>query len=107
MTYTVPMVSRGEIVLSDGNRTVRVPGEALSSGVDNGPAFIVYVDSMKYVEPQGDGETIDNATREAVISAITDYFFCRDVQRLISNPEPVTKPRKEQGDASGACKGSR
>ncbi|MDF0499953.1 Imm74 family immunity protein [Burkholderia cenocepacia] len=75
MTYTVPMVSRGEIVLSDGNRTVRVPGEALSSGVDNGPAFVVYVDSMKYVEPQGDGETIDNATREAVISAITDYFF--------------------------------
>ncbi|MCW5120076.1 immunity 74 family protein [Burkholderia cenocepacia] len=107
MTYTVPMVSRGEIVLSDGNRTVRVPGEALSSGVDNGPAFVVYVDSMKYVEPQGDGETIDNATREAVISAITAYFFCLDVQRLISNPEPVTKPRKEQGDASGACKGSR
>ncbi|WP_310629739.1 hypothetical protein [Burkholderia cenocepacia] len=56
MTYTVPMVSRGEIVLSDGNRTVRVPGEALSSGVDTGPAFVVYVDSMKYVEPQGDGE---------------------------------------------------
>lgn len=74
MTYTVQMVSRGEIVLSDGKRTVRVPGEALSSGVDNGPAF-VYVDSMKYVEPQGDGETIDNATREAMISAITDYFF--------------------------------
>ncbi|MCF1365082.1 immunity 74 family protein [Burkholderia cenocepacia] len=77
MTYKVLMVSRGEIVLSDGKRTVRVPGEALSSGVDNGPAFAVYVDSMKYVEPQGDGETIDNATREAVISAITDYFLSR------------------------------
>lgn len=32
---------------------------------------------MKYVEPQGDGETIDNATREAMISAITDYFLAR------------------------------
>ncbi|WP_321958831.1 Imm74 family immunity protein [Burkholderia cenocepacia] len=94
MTYKVLMVSRGEIVLSDGKRTVRVPGEALSSGVDTGPAFVVYVDSMKYVEPQGDGETIDNVIREAVISAITDYF-CRDVQRLISNPEPVTKLGKE------------
>ena len=37
MTYKVLMVSRGEIVLSDGERTVRVPGEALLPGVDNGP----------------------------------------------------------------------
>ncbi|WP_244110304.1 Imm74 family immunity protein [Burkholderia cenocepacia] len=71
------MVSRGEIVLSDGKRTVRALGEALSSGMDTGPAFVVYVDSMKYVEPQGDDETIDIATREAVISAITDYFLSR------------------------------
>ena len=47
MTYEVLMVSRGEIVLSDGKRTVRAPGEALLPGVDNGPAFVVYVDSKE------------------------------------------------------------
>ncbi|MCA8275801.1 immunity 74 family protein [Burkholderia sp. AU30280] len=77
MTYTVLMVSRGEIVLSDGHRTVRAPGEALLPGVDNRPAFVVYVDSMKYVETSNDGETIDAVTRQAVISAITAYFSSR------------------------------
>lgn len=41
MTYTVLMVSRGEIVLSDGKRTVRVPGEALSSGVDDSSSMSI------------------------------------------------------------------
>ncbi|NTZ09284.1 Imm74 family immunity protein [Burkholderia metallica] len=77
MTYKVLMVSRGEIVLSDGKRTVRAPGEASLPGVDNGPAFVVYVDSMKYVEPKSDGETIDTTTHQAVISAITEYFSSR------------------------------
>ena len=76
MTYKVLMVSRGEIVLSDGERTVRVPGEALLPGVDNA-VFVVYVDSMKCVEPRNDGEQIDTVTRQAVISAITAYFSSR------------------------------
>ncbi|VWC42352.1 hypothetical protein BLA6860_07092 [Burkholderia lata] len=77
MTYKVLMVSRGEIVLSDGQRTVRAPGEALLPGVDNGPAFVVYIDSMKYVEPTNDGEMIDAITHQAVILAITAYFSSR------------------------------
>ena len=77
MTYEVLMVSRGEIVLSDGKRTVRAPGEALLPGVDNGPAFVVSVDSMKYVEPRDDDGTIDAVTRQAVMSAITAYFSSR------------------------------
>lgn len=77
MTYKVQTVSRGEIVLSDGQCTVRAPGEALLPGVNNGPAFVVYVDSMKYVEPINDVETIDAATRHAVISAIAAYFSSR------------------------------
>ncbi|MCU9958345.1 Imm74 family immunity protein [Burkholderia sp. BKH01] len=77
MTYTILMVSRREIVLSDGHRTVRAPGEALLPGVGNGSAFVVYIDSMKYIESENDGETIDAVTRQAVISAITAYFSSR------------------------------
>ncbi|AXF19091.1 hypothetical protein CUJ89_00160 [Burkholderia pyrrocinia] len=74
MTYKVLTVSRGAIVLCDGKYTVRVLGEALLPVVDNGPAFVAYIDSLKYVEPIHDGETIDAVTRQAVISAITAHF---------------------------------
>ncbi|WP_193097358.1 Imm74 family immunity protein [Burkholderia sp. Z1] len=76
MTYKVLTVSRGAIELSDGKRPVRVLGEALLPVADNGPAFVVYVDSMKYVEPRHD-EAIDVVTRQAVISAITAHFSLR------------------------------
>lgn len=77
MAYKVLTVSRGAIVLSDGERPVRVLGEALLPVADDGPAFVVYIDSMKYVEPRHDGETIDVVTRQAVISAITAHFSSR------------------------------
>ena len=76
MTYKVLMVSRGEIVLSDGERTVRSPGERCCPAWTTG-VFVVYVDSMKCVEPRNDGEQIDTVTRQAVISAITAYFSSR------------------------------
>lgn len=76
MTYKVLTVSRGAIELSDGERPVRVLGEALLPVADNGPAFVVYVDSMKYVELRHD-EAIDVVTRQAVISAITAHFSLR------------------------------
>ncbi|MBJ9966426.1 Imm74 family immunity protein [Burkholderia seminalis] len=77
MTYKVLMVSRGAIDLSDGVHVVRVFGEALLPTADNSPAFVVYVDSMKHVDPGHDEKTIDAVTRRAVISAITAYFSSR------------------------------
>ncbi|NTX29480.1 hypothetical protein HT746_20525 [Burkholderia pyrrocinia] len=77
MTYKVLTVSRGAMVLSDGEHTVRVLGEALLPAADDGPAFAVYIDSMKYVEPIHDSEMIDVVTRQAVISAIAAHFSSR------------------------------
>lgn len=77
MAYQVLTVSRGEIVLSDGERTIRVPGEALLPVKQDGPAFVVYVDSMQYLKAIRDGEKIDVATRQAVIAALTAHFSAR------------------------------
>ncbi|MDN7429791.1 Imm74 family immunity protein [Burkholderia sp. AU45388] len=77
MTYEVLMVSRGAIDLSDGERPIRVSGEALLPAADNGPAFVVYVGSMSYVAPPHDDRPIDAITRQAVISAIAAYFSSR------------------------------
>ncbi|WP_175836152.1 Imm74 family immunity protein [Burkholderia anthina] len=77
MAYQVLAVSRGEIVLSDGERTIRVPGEALLPVKQDGLAFVVYVDSMQYLKTRRDDEKIDGATRQAVIVALTAHFSAR------------------------------
>ncbi|WP_244104743.1 Imm74 family immunity protein [Burkholderia anthina] len=77
LTYQVLMISRGEIVLSDGARIVRVPSEALLPVIKDSHAFVVYVDSMQYLGAIRDGEKVDVATRQAVISAITAHFSAK------------------------------
>ncbi|WP_236858168.1 hypothetical protein [Burkholderia metallica] len=49
MTYEVLTVLRGAIDLSDGEHIVPVSGEALLPVANHGPAFVVYVGSMKYI----------------------------------------------------------
>jgi len=77
MSFVVTKVSRGDIHLNDGRRSVRVLGEGLLVSKPGDPAFVVYLNSIGSMEFEGRIEAMGDDVRREVVGAIKEYFFER------------------------------
>jgi hypothetical protein len=75
MSFVVTQVSRGDVRLTDGARTVRVLGEGLLPPTPHDPSFVVYLNSFEAKDAGGAVVQMDDETRKEVVEAIKVHFI--------------------------------
>jgi hypothetical protein len=77
MAFVVTQVSRGDVRLTDGTRTIRVLGEGLLPPTPHDPSFVVYLNSFEVKDAGGAVVPMDDGTRQEALEAIKDHFAKR------------------------------
>jgi hypothetical protein len=73
MNFEVVHVSRGDIRLKSGGRSVRVLGEALIASAPTEPSYVIYLNSLNNWEVPPD-VALTETEKQDVVSAIQNHF---------------------------------